>query len=48
VCDPFAGSGTSLLAAKLLDMRYVGFEIEEKTYKIARDRLKQDKIEKWC
>ena len=37
--DPFAGSGTTCLAAKHLGLDYIGFEINEKYYKIAVDRL---------
>jgi len=29
VCDPFAGSGSTLLAADALDRHYLGFEIED-------------------
>lgn len=39
VFDPFVGSGTSCLAAKHLGLNYIGFEINEKYYKIAIDRL---------
>lgn len=37
--DPFLGSGTTALAAKHLKRNYIGFEIDEKYYKIACDRL---------
>ena len=40
VLDPFAGSGTTLVAAKELNRRFIGFEIEEKWHKVAVDRLK--------
>ena len=39
VLDPFSGSGTTLLAAKHLNLDYIGFEINETYYKIAKDRL---------
>lgn len=40
VLDPFCGSGTTLVAAKKLNRNYVGFEINEKYYKISYERLK--------
>lgn len=33
------GSGTTCLAAKRLGLNYIGFEINEKYWKIATDRL---------
>ena len=39
VLDPFLGSGTTALAAKHLGLNYIGFEINEKYYNIAKDRL---------
>lgn len=39
ILDPFVGSGTTCLAAKHLDRKYIGFEINENFYKIAVDRL---------
>ena len=39
VLDAFVGSGTVCLAAKHLGLNYIGFEINEKYYKIAVDRL---------
>ena len=41
VLDPFAGSGTNLLAAQLLGMEYIGFEIDPDIYDTARRRLAQ-------
>ena len=39
VLDPFLGSGTTCVAAKELGRKYIGFEINEKYYNIAKDRL---------
>ena len=39
VLDPFAGSGTTCVAAKELGRHYIGFEINEKWHKIAVDRI---------
>lgn len=39
VLDTFLGSGTTAVACKELGRNYIGFEINEKYYKIAQDRL---------
>lgn len=39
VLDPFCGSGSTLIVAKRLKRNYIGFEIEEKWWKVANDRL---------
>lgn len=39
VLDPFMGSGTTAVASKILNRHYIGFEINEEFYKIARDRV---------
>lgn len=42
VLDPFAGSGTTLLAARDLNRQYIGIEMSEKYYKLINVRLKTD------
>ena len=39
VLDPFCGSGSTLLAAKQLNREYIGMEINEAYYKIAKSRI---------
>jgi len=39
VADFFLGSGTTCVAAKELKRQYIGFEIDQEYYKIAKDRL---------
>jgi len=39
VLDCFMGSGTTAVACKNTGRKYIGFEISEKWYKVAKDRL---------
>ena len=43
ILDPFCGSGSTLIAAKVLDVNYIGFELHEQYYNIAKERLKTAK-----
>jgi len=40
ILDPFCGSGTTCVAAKMLGRNYIGIDISEDYCQIARDRLK--------
>jgi len=43
ILDPFAGSGTTLISAKILGRHYIGYEINPEYCKIARKRLEAEK-----
>ena len=48
VLDPFCGSGTTLVAAELLDRRYIGIDINQNTIDKAHKRLNEAKMPLFC
>jgi modification methylase len=46
VIDPYAGSGTTLVAAKLLGHEYLGIEISPEYVRMAQERIKNAKKER--
>ncbi len=42
ILDPFMGSGTTCLACKNLDRKYIGFELDEKYFEIAQKKLNEN------
>jgi len=43
VLDPFIGSGTTAIVCKMLERNYLGFDINKKYCKIARERINAKK-----
>lgn len=45
VLDPFCGSGTTLLAAKLLERKFIGIEKENQFYETSKKRVENTEKE---
>lgn len=45
ILDPFMGSGTTAVACKQLNRRYIGFEISKEYCEIAKERLNKIQLE---
>jgi tRNA (guanine10-N2)-dimethyltransferase len=45
VCDPFCGTGSTLLEAQSMGIKAVGIDFDEKMCKITKDNLKANKFE---
>lgn len=43
VLDPFAGGGSTLIAARNLNRHYLGYEIDEQYYNMAKEKLSMPK-----
>ncbi len=48
IVDPFCGSGTVPMAAKLLGLRYLGYEIDPEYFTSAVARLQQTPLDLYC
>ena len=47
VLDPFIGSGTTAVACKQLNRKYIGFELDPEYVNIANKRLEQNNLNDW-
>jgi len=46
VLDPFIGSGTTAISARILSRNFIGFERDEQYFKIAEGRIKEHLLQK--
>ena len=44
ICDPFCGTGTTLLEAESMGIHAIGMDFDEKMFKIAKENLKENKF----
>ena len=47
ILDPFIGSGTTAVACKQLNRKYIGFELDPEYVNIANKRLEQNNLNDW-
>jgi site-specific DNA-methyltransferase (adenine-specific) len=47
ILDPFIGSGTTAIACKQLNRRFIGFEISKEYCEVANERLQQSNLKKF-
>ena len=45
IVDPFMGSGTTAIACLNTDRKYIGFEIDEEYFDIAKERIEKHEVE---
>jgi len=45
ILDPFMGSGTTGIACKELDRDFIGIELDEKYFKLAKNRIENHKVQ---
>ena len=39
IFDPFVGGGSTMIASKNLNRKYIGFELDKKYFEIAKNRI---------
>ena len=47
ILDPFMGSGTTAFACKQLERNYIGFELNNKFYNMAKEKASQNNLKEW-
>ena len=45
IFDPFMGSGTTGVACKNLNRKFIGIELDEKYFNIAKERIESLKVD---
>ena len=44
VYDPFLGTGTTAIVAKMMNRRFIGSELSKEYYEISKKKLKEDRF----